>query len=383
MTARVLFLDHVGELGGAELGLLDIAAAYRHTSHVILMDDGPFRTALEARGVTVSVTPGGALHRVRRATKFPGPASLLAGWEVARQIAKASADYDMLFANSQKAFIVACAAGWMSGKPILWDLNDLFGDDQFSRTNIRVAIALGNQCAVRVMTNSHASARAFVRHGGDQRKVYVVYNGIDASRFSSVEADAGLRIRRELKLENVPLVGVFGRLAEWKGQHVLIDALASLPGVHAAIVGDALFGEQDYVAGLHARAAERGVKDRVHFLGFRSDIPSVMHAMDIIVHTSVAPEPFGRVIVEGMLTRKPVIATREGGAVEILADGASGLLVTPGDATALATAIRRLFAHPATMASLGEAARARAIEHFSLDTMLANATEQIEAVAKR
>jgi glycosyltransferase involved in cell wall biosynthesis len=167
-------------------------------------------------------------------------------------------------------------------------------------------------------------------------------------------------------------VGVFSRLAPWKGQHVLIDALSDLPGVHALFVGDALFdGDESYAETLRTRAAQRGVADRAHFLGFRDEVPVLMQLVDVVVHTSTAPEPFGRVIVEGMLARRPVIATNAGGAREIVDDGCTGLLVPPGDTRALAAALRHVVDYPQQAATITEAAHARARRRFSKQAMIA------------
>ena len=100
------------------------------------------------------------------------------------------------------------------------------------------------------------------------------------------------------------VIGHFSRLSPWKGQHILLEALVHCPAdVVAILVGDALFGEQDYVQTLKAQVESLGLQNRVHFLGFRSDIVPLMHACDVVAHTSTAPEPFGRVIAEAMLCR--------------------------------------------------------------------------------
>ena len=129
-----------------------------------------------------------------------------------------------------------------------------------------------------------------------------------------------------------PLIGVFSRLAPWKGQHIVLQALAGLPGVHGIFAGSALFGEDAYAASLRVLASELGIADRVVFLGQRGDVPALMRAVDIVVHPSVDPEPFGRTLVEAMLARTPVIATDAGAASEILGGGEAGMLVPPGDA---------------------------------------------------
>ncbi|HSB55851.1 MAG TPA: glycosyltransferase family 4 protein [Gemmatimonadales bacterium] len=383
MMSRILFLDHVGALGGAELALLDVARAYRETCVFMLFSDGPFRDRLTEAGVRVEILEGGrALHAVRRETRFPG---LGAGAQVARlawQVARRARDFDVIHANSQKAFVVACVAGVIARRPVIWDLNDLLLPEHFSRTNIWIDVLLANHLAVRVIANSQASADALVHQGGDGRKVRVVYNGLDPAPFDAISDREVAALRADLGLEGVPLVGLFGRLAEWKGQHVALEAVATLPGVHLLLVGDALFGEQLYADRLHGQAARLGIGERVHFLGFRPDIPALMRLVDVVVHTSTAPEPFGRVIVEGMLARRPVVATRAGGVREIMADGQTGILVPPGDADALAKAINELILDKGRANRLAVAGRTHAEERFTVDAMVQAMSRNMEEVAR-
>jgi glycosyltransferase involved in cell wall biosynthesis len=242
-----------------------------------------------------------------------------------------------------------------------------------------LAVTLANHLVVRIISNSQASAAAFVRSGGQAERVRVVYNGIDPLLFEAVipaEVDA---LKEELNLAEVPIIGSFSRLACWKGQHVLLEALTHLPGVHALLVGEALFGEEAaYARALRKRAKALKIADRVHFLGFRQDIPQLMRLSDVVVHTSIAPEPFGRVIVEGMLARRPVVATRAGGTAEIIEDGVSGVLVPPGNAKALATALAELLADPSRGRALARAGYAAALERFSLRAMLEGIEEQLQ-----
>jgi glycosyltransferase involved in cell wall biosynthesis len=233
----------------------------------------------------------------------------------------------------------------------------------------------------RVIANSRATATAFVRSGGRAEQVRVVYNGIDSGTYGSVTPSETEALRRELGLAGVPIVGAFGRLAPWKGQHVLLEALVRLPGVHALLVGEALFGEHAYAEALRKQAETLGVADRVRFLGFRQDIPALMRLSDVIVHTSIEPEPFGRVIVEGMLASKPVVATRAGGTVEIIKDGVSGVLIPPGDAQALAEVLINLLADASRSHALAEAGYAAASERFLLPVMLEGVEQQIREVA--
>jgi glycosyltransferase involved in cell wall biosynthesis len=301
-----------------------------------------------------------------------------------RQVAREARGYNLLYANSQKAFVVAALAGRWVRLPVVWHLRDLLTAEHFSPSRRRLVVRLANRWASRVLANSEATAQAFVSSGGDVDKVAVVHNGIDPTPFVEVDQGAVAAVRAELGLEAVPVVGVFSRLAPWKGQHVLLEALAALPGVHALLIGAALFGgEVRYATSLHEQAERQGLSDRVHFLGFRSDIPVLLHGVDVVVHTSTAPEPFGRVVVEGMMAGRPVVATRAGGVTEIITDGRTGMLVPPGDVRALAQAVDRLLTSPEEAQALARAGHKEALERFSLQRMLDDLELHLAEVQRR
>ena len=127
-----------------------------------------------------------------------------------------------------------------------------------------------------------------------------------------------------------------------------------------------MFGaaEVRYGDELRELATRLGIAERVEFRGFQEDIWAELDLMDILVHASVTPEPFGQVIVEAMLAGVPVIAVAGGGPSEIVTDGVDGLLYPAGDVDALAQDLRRLRDDPNLRARLSDAARVRA-ERFS------------------
>ncbi len=371
---RVLFVDHAAVLGGAELSLLDLAIAYRQTSSVLLFDQGPFCSRLEASGVKVTVVPASdALLSVRASSKLSAVKVFPALWSMARQIRDHSQGYDLIHANSQKAFVAAAISRWMGGPPVIWHLRDIITAAHFSRLNRRLAIALANAQASQVIVNSNATGAAFIEAGGKSDLVRLVYNGMSSQPFDQIAPSAAQGIRAEIGIAaDTPLVGSFSRLSYWKGQHVLLEALRDLPNIHVLIVGRALFGEDEYVTDLKALVDSPKLAGRVHWLGFRSDIPALMKACSMVVHTSTEPEPFGRVIVEGQLAQRPVIAANAGGAKELIEDGVNGRLVMPNDAIALRTAIQELVSSPDLAQQLAEQGYRHACEQFSLEMLLAN-----------
>jgi glycosyltransferase involved in cell wall biosynthesis len=368
---RVLFVGQTGQVGGAELSLVDTACRHRERSEVLLFADGPFRRRLEDAGVRVTVAPGGGREAALALTRGSGTAAALAAApglaRLVATVAREARRFDLVYANSQKAFVAAAAATAVARRPLLWHLRDILTEEHFGRLARTASVGLANLSRARVVADSRATARAFVAAGGREDSVSVVYNGIDAAPFDAVDgAAASAALRRELGCgPDAPLLASFSRLSPWKGQHVLIEALRHLPGAHAVLVGGALFGEDAYEASLRRAAAGPGVAGRVHLLGFRDDVPALARAVDVVVHSSVSPEPFGRVIVEGMLAGKPVVAAGAGGAVEIVEDGVNGLLAPPGDAAALAASVRGLLADPGRAAALARRGREDARRRFS------------------
>ena len=381
MKPRVLFLDHTGVMGGAELFLLTLAERWVGEREVALFADGPFRERLEQMRVPVTILQGGrAISSVGRAGRgFSQVLAMPSIFKLARRVARHAAHFDVLFANSQKALIIGAIASRIAGKRLVWYLHDILTADHFSALNRSVSVKVGSRFASRVIANSKASEEAFVRCGGRLDRASVVYNGIDAHPFSCVAANEVARLRAEMGWGSELIAGVFSRVAPWKGQHVLLEAMPTVPNLRVIFVGAPLFGDEaSYLGELKAKALELGVSDRIQFLGFRDDIPALMQAVDFVVHTSVSPEPFGRVIVEGMLSGKAVVATRAGGACEIIEDGETGCLIPPGDPTGLAAILRRLMEDPMLTGRLGHAARESAARRFSVAVMLQGIEREIE-----
>jgi glycosyltransferase involved in cell wall biosynthesis len=380
----VLFVDHTAVMGGAQHSLLDIAEANREHGAVALFEEGPFAAALAARGVRVQHIAGGeALRGLKKTSLFPGVGPLFAAERLASALADAARPFDVLYANSPKSFLVAALAGATARKPVIWHLRDILDREHFSAANVRAVITAANWRAVRVVANSGATAEAFVAAGGRASLVTVVHNGIDPAPFDALAPDTRDAVRAELGIpRGAFLAGSFSRLHPWKGQTVLLDAVERVPGVHALIVGGALFsGEAPYEAELRARAAQAPLAGRVHMLGARSDVPRLLAACDVVVHPSVLAEPFGRVIVEAMLAGRPVVATRTGGVPEVVADGETGVLVPPDDARALGDALEALRCDAARATTLARRGIVHARQHFSRDAMLAGVRRVIDEVA--
>ncbi len=365
---KILFLDQSGKLGGAELSLLDVTRIASPGSSVILFQDGPFRLKLEEIGVEVCVLcPNYSSEPRKDSSIWQGLRSLFQAFPLIREIADRSRNYDVIYANTQKAFIFGAIAGLLARRPVVYHLRDILSTEHFSAINIKVAVLLANYLSRIVIANSKATAQAFIQSGGKPDRVKVIYNGFDPQVYQP-NPSAVATLRQTLQIQDKFVIGHFGRLSPWKGQHILLEALSHTPSKTVGLfVGAALFGEDEYARQLQEQVKALGLTDRVHFLGFRSDIPDLMGACDVIAHTSIAPEPFGRVIVETMCCGKPIIAAAAGGAAELIVHGKTGWSTTPGDVLKLASVINDCASDPATSAVIAHAGYLDAIERFHID----------------
>ncbi|NES25294.1 MAG: glycosyltransferase, partial [Symploca sp. SIO3E6] len=336
---KILFLDQSGKLGGAEISLTDVAQHYRQSCLVGLFADGLFKNLLEQRQIPVQVLTTQSIQVRKESSLVQGLASLGQLIPLIAKVTQTARKYDLIYANTQKALVVGALASFFSRRPLVYHLRDILSPEHFSSINRRLAVTLANRFASLVIANSKATKAAFIEAGGRSGIAEVVYNGFEPEKYLAQKSNSN-QLKQQLGLDGQFVVGHFSRLSPWKGQHILLEALTYCPNdVTAILVGDALFGEQDYVEHLHQQVAKLGLEKRVQFLGFRSDIVSLMSVCDLIAHTSTAAEPFGRVIIEAMLCGKPVVAAQAGGAMELVETGKTGWLVTPNNPQQLAEII--------------------------------------------
>ena len=200
----------------------------------------------------------------------------------------------------------------------------------------------------------------------------IVYNPIDVEAFKHPGDGSGLRSELGLTDQDRVICNV-GRLVSWKGQDLFLQAVAevvqSYPATKALIVGGrkCTASGEAYYQRLLRLVAHLNLSGHVIFTGFRSDIPRIMAASDIVVHSACEPEPFGRVVVEAMAAGRPVIATAAGGVLEIIDDQVNGVTVPLNDAAAMAKAIQKLLLEPERARSMGQRAQQDVRDRFSVE----------------
>jgi sugar transferase (PEP-CTERM/EpsH1 system associated) len=236
---------------------------------------------------------------------------------------------------------------------------------------------MGWTAADRVLSVSSVLAeRMSATTGFPARRITTIRNGVNLERFHVARHD-GARAALGLPQE-ARIVGTVGRLVAVKDQVTLVDAVAELgrSGVAATLV---IAGDGPERGRIEARAAERGVDLRL--LGYRPDVEQVLAALDVFVLSSIS-EGLSNTILEAMAAARPVVATRVGGAEEMIADGVTGILVPPSDAATMGAALRRVLAADDSGAGMGAAARQRVETEFTLTGMMQRYERMYTEVAR-
>jgi glycosyltransferase involved in cell wall biosynthesis len=212
------------------------------------------------------------------------------------------------------------------------------------------------------------------RHGVAEDRLRIIPGGVDMVKFdpAAVLGDRAVRLAQSWRMDmGDSVIMLPGRLTSWKGQKLLISALAaSRHKDSVAVLVGGNQGREAYSQSLIAHAQALGVADRVRLVGHTEDMPAALILADIVVNTSTDPEAFGRTIVEAQAMGRLVIAANHGGARETIVHGRTGFLVPPGDAAVLAGVIdMALDMTPEMRIAWGENARAMVGAQFSVAAM--------------
>jgi glycosyltransferase involved in cell wall biosynthesis len=218
--------------------------------------------------------------------------------------------------------------------------------------------------------------------GFSHLKSTTIHNGLDPGKVEVTRAVDD--VRSELGIApSARIVGMVGNIQRWKGQDVVVRAIAKLKHTHPDIVcllvgavSQRVPDDMQFDQEIRQLIADAGLERHIILTGYRRDVPNYLNAMEMLIHASVLPEPFGRVLIEGMAQKKPVVAPRSGGAEEIVAHGETGLLYKPSDSDDLAIAIADLYNNEARRVAMGNAGYERLLAHFSIRKNV-EATQQL------
>lgn len=203
-----------------------------------------------------------------------------------------------------------------------------------------------------------------------------IYNGLNIEEFKNKINVANVnKLKHEFNLtKGQPVVGIIGNIMRWKGQHVVLQAIKEVkkkhPEIKCLIVGKVALRSESYKQEMDKYIIDNDLKENIIFTGFRNDVPDILSLLDIMVHASIEPEPFGMVLLEAMAMSKPIVATNAGGPAEIIVDGETGILVPMNDHDKMADAIIYCLSDMKSAKEMGEKGRQRLIEMFSVKKMV-------------
>jgi len=234
-----------------------------------------------------------------------------------------------------------------------------------------------------VLTCSEAGALA-QRQIWPHRRVRVVHPGVDLADFDPDTVPFSEEAREILNLpQNVPIVGIIGRLQTWKGMHVFVDAIARVhsdyPDLKGVIVGGKHDLEPEYPDRLRLQIDNYGLADTIMLAGFQPNPATWLSAFDVFVHASDR-EPFGLVVIEAMAMGLPVVASDTAGPTEVITHGKNGLLASFGRDDLLAREIRRYLDDPKWAEEVAQSARVRA-QDFSATAFASRVEHAVQQLA--
>ncbi|RXH58400.1 glycosyltransferase family 4 protein [Granulicella sibirica] len=370
---RVLFVDHTAVLGGGELALLALLRELDRSLFdpvVLLLSDGPLIQELEGLAEThVLALPDEILKARRDDLSSPGflwtklVIALRYLHSFSRLVRKLRPR--LIHSNSLKADVLTGIVAAYSRIPQIWHIRDRISEDYLPSSVVALFRIACQLLPNALIANSRSTLESL--HLGSETVGVVISSGIDLKPFVDSKKREHFTLEQS-SAANPIQIGIIGRICAWKGQDVFLRSAGIVheffPNAHYHIVGGPLFEELEFEKQLHDMAATLGLSRQVTFAGFRRDIPDYVSGLDIVVHASTIPEPFGQVIVQGMAAGKPVIATEGGGPSEIVEDGVTGFLVPRNNATALAGAIMHILNNPKAAQIVAERGQKEALQRY-------------------
>lgn len=409
-NARICFVSTSGELGGAEVCLLDAIEVLkkRHRGwRATLIVPSDALLALRARELEIEVATvpyPASLARIgdsrfgrggQSDNKFGQAFNLISALPAfvsyrhsLRQYLRSFAP-DVIYANGFKAQILSAMAKPRSSR-LVWHTHDYVS----SRPIVtRLFRHYARRCD-RLIANSRSVAEDIrsVLGPNSACSAEVIYNSVDLDRFSphgeriDLDGVSGL----DLAAPDTVRVGMIATMAWWKGHRSYLEAISrlrSLP-IRGYLIGGPIYrtsGSESSLVDLREQAEKLGISNRMGFTGFLPDVAAAIRSLDVVVHASTRPEPFGRALIEAMACGKPVITTGLGGSAEIVSAGQGTLRFWPGEADDLAKTISILVLDPSLRQSMAVSARQTAMRFGrerlgeSLDRVMNSLSSELRA----
>lgn len=382
-SRNILFLQSSSEGYGSAKIILQVLTLYQElgfSPYVVLTNSGPIEDALRDLQIPYSIHNLGILRR-----KYLSPFGLLnrlfKSWSAYSFLSRLhqTHSFELVYSNTL-AVVIGAIWSMQKGLPHSWHVHEIVKGP---------APLVGGLASLldRSTPFPIAVSQAVADHWQPllkKAKVQVIHNGLSYTEFKLAKPT----LKKELGLsESNLLVGMVGRINPGKGQFFFLELAETLasqyPAVHFVLAGDPFSGYEGLLADLQQAIVQKGLTNRVHYLGFREDIPELMASLDLFVLPSNLPDSFPTVILEAMAAGKPVLATASGGASEMITEGMTGFVIPIGDVAAGMGALEKLLSSPSLRQVMGQAAQVRVQEVFSLAAFQQKLTTHLWQQLKR
>lgn len=365
-TRHILFLQSSSEQYGSGKIILQVLRLYRSeslTPVVVLTGPGPLVEELKEDGFLVRIQNLGILRR-----KYVNPAGLLNRFsknlKAYRFLDQLHSEFkfELVYSNTL-AVIVGAYWAKRNRLPHIWHIHEILPGPAplVKLLSKMIDSSTPRPIAVSEAVSNHWKPKLKLA------KMEVVHNAIPYDEFLKTYPTA----KSELRLPvNKLIITMIGRINPGKGQLFFLDMASRIsktfPQCHFVLVGDPFPGYEYIQEEIRIAIIEKGISEKVIDLGFRKDISKILAASDIFVLPSILPDSFPTVILEAMASGKPIVATRSGGASEMVIEGETGFLIPIGDVEKGVEEFSKLIENEAMRLEMGKLGRSRVLREYSL-----------------
>ena len=375
MKSSILFIHQSAELYGSDKTILMFISRLDKTKYnpiVLLPFDGPLKREFEKNNITVVIAPVLKLYR-----KMFTPTNLLKlfkeykeGLKIIENLHKTH-KFELVYSHTLAALIGILFASKKNIKH-LWHVQEIIAKPKLYNAVFKKILALKSNH--KIVYDSYETMRFWIE--GNEvltQKSEAIWNGIDVNQKIQYAAQEINQVRNQFFRSDKDqiVIALVGRINSWKGQQLLLDAFQIIAekfsNTKLVFIGSAPPNQENFEIDLKEKIAEYNLQNRSFIIPFQEEIGKFWDAIDIAVVPSTEPEPFGMVVIEAMLSEKPVVASNHGGPTEIVIPNETGFLFHPNDKQSLADALEKLIIDKELRILFGKNGKKRAVETFSID----------------
>lgn len=377
---KILVLHGSSDLYGSGKIILNVTISLKHQGHsviVLLSEEGPLADKMRKAGAEVRIIRLGILRKKYFTVTgiFNRLKVLLKAFYSIRKIIREE-KINLVYSNTTAVLIGAVTARIYRIKHI-WHVHEMIVKPGFMYVFTGVFL---QHFGMNIIAVSNAVKIHWLKYV-EADKIEIIYNGIETQCFENTVGT----IKSKLGLnEDIILIGMIGRVNIFKGQDYFLEIAALLKDrykkIHFILVGDAYQGYEYLYDTINDIIADKKLGSWVTDLGYQEDIPNIMNSLDILVLPSQYPDSFPTVILEAMAAGIPVVATKQGGALEMIVNKETGFIVPLRDANLAAVKLGKLIENSKLRKSMGEKGKVRLHQLFSLETFQKNIVEYVEKI---